>query len=135
MKFSQAVCKQFALVKQEKWGQQTGDKIKELTYFHTLPIFQNGLIWFSQRFLKKKILHVQVRLKDRHFYILLCTKVRGNMFEFRRKLSLYELLCLFFIFYFIFHLFWLATMVLRIYKKLVKIQVAILRKFNIRIFI
>ena len=53
MKFSQAVCKQFALVKQEKWGQQTGDKIKELIYFHTLPIFQNGLIWFSQRFLKK----------------------------------------------------------------------------------
>lgn len=93
--------------------------------------------WFDflKDFWKKIILHVQVRLKDPHFYILLCTKVRGNMFEFRRKLSLYELLCLFFIFHFIFHLFWLATMVLRIYKKLVKIQVAILRKFNIRIFI
>ena len=45
--FSQVVCKQFVLSKQEGWEQQTGDKSEELEYFFTLTIFQNGGTWFS----------------------------------------------------------------------------------------
>ena len=104
--------------------EQTCDKLKKSECIHSLSPLQNGRLAFAEDMLKEKNYMCKIDLKDAYFCVLLHQKHRKYIW-FCWEGQLHEFLCL---------CFGLGPAP-RIFTKLLKIPIAILRRINMRIIV
>ena len=115
-----SVCEHSVFSRQEGWGQSSCDKLKKFEQVDPLSTPQEGRFTFSKVYVAKRGLHVQIRHKGCLLFGSLTERLQGQS-----SFSIVRFLCL---------CFGLGPAP-RIFTKILKVPMSLIRRLNIRIII